>query len=68
METKFYINGKLSTKYEALEFWISSDTYKRANKKTREKIFNTALKGDRTGNHNPSGEVEHLLEAGIELK
>lgn len=67
MGTRIYINGKLATKEEAKLHFIDSDTYKNANRKTRDSILNIAINGDSSGNHNPSGEIEHLLEAGIEL-
>lgn len=64
----FYVDGKRVTQRVAHEYWISSHTYRNANKRTRASIWRTALSGDESGNHNPHGEVDHLREAGIELR
>jgi len=64
----FYINGQRSTRKLAWKHWIASATYRNAKASTRASIWMTALDGDESGNHNPNGEVDHLREAGIELK
>lgn len=64
----FFIHGKMISQKVAYEYWLASQTYRNANKRTRDAIWRTALKGDENGNHNPHGEVDHLREAGIELR
>jgi hypothetical protein len=64
----FYFNGVRTTKKEAFARWLASATYRNASKGTRNEIWGTALHGDASGNHNPHGEVDHLREAGIELR
>ena len=64
----FYVKGIRVSQKAAYAKWIASPTYHNANRRTRHEIWGTVLNGDSTGNHNPHGEVEHLLEAGIELK
>lgn len=64
----FYIKGARVSQKTAHAHWIASATYRNANRRTRNQIWGTALNGDASGNHNPHGEVDHLLEAGIELK
>lgn len=66
-QQRIFINGQLATKDDAYKHFIKSETYKNANRKTRDSILIIALNGDRNGNHNPNGEIEHLLEAGIQL-
>lgn len=64
----FYVNGRRTSKKDAFAHWLASETYRNANKGTRNEIWGTALYGDANGNHNPHGEVDHLREAGIELR
>lgn len=64
----FYVNGRRTTQQDARAHWLGSATYRNANKMTRDAIWRTALNGDANGNHNPHGEVNHLSEAGIELR
>lgn len=64
----FYVNGRRAKQKDAYSHWLKSATYRNARKYTRHAIWRTALHGDTNGNHNPHGEVDHLLEAGIELK
>lgn len=64
----FYVNGKKTTQRNAYSHWLASSTYRNANRITRGQIWGTAISGDESGNHNPHGEVNHLIEAGIELR
>jgi hypothetical protein len=64
----FFVNGKRVSQKQAFEHWLASKTYRNANRSTRQTIWGTALYGDESGNHNPHGEVNHLTEAGIELR
>ncbi len=64
----FYVNGRRTTAKDARAHWLASTTYQNANKRTRGEIWHTAVHGDICGNHNPHGEVDHLREAGIELR
>ncbi len=66
-ETKLFIDGKRASLRKAQRRWLTSQTYKMANPRTRDQILKIALVGDENGNHNPSGEIEHLAEAGITL-
>lgn len=65
---KFFVDGKRVSKDKAKEHWFNSKTYENASKRTRDSIWKIATKGDKFGNHNPAGEVEHLEEAGITLE
>ncbi len=68
MHTNIYkIYGVRVDEKSALNHWINSETFKNARKSTRNKIWKTATRGDKYGNHNPAGEIEHLNEAGIEI-
>lgn len=67
MDTKFKINGLLVSEAHARLHFINSETYRNASRFTRDRIFDVAVYGDRSGNHNPNGEIEHLEEAGITL-
>lgn len=53
---------------DAYAHWLKSETYRNAKVSTRNEIWRTAIFGNEGGNHNPDGEVNHLLEAGIELR
>ena len=64
---KFLIEGWPVSCAEAEAHWLSSKTFENAAKKTRGRIWKTAVYGDQYGNHNPNGEIEHLEEAGIHL-
>lgn len=64
----FYISGRQVTRKTAYAHWLASPTYRDASKRTRKDIWPTVLNGDANGSHNPHGEVDHLLEAGIELR
>lgn len=64
----FYVNGRRTSQNDAFAHWLKSATYRNASKQTRNEIWGTALHGDVSGNHNPHGEVDHLREAGIELR
>jgi hypothetical protein len=64
----FYVNGQRTTQKVAYAHWLASATYRDAKRGTRDSIWRTALHGDESGNHNPHGEVDHLREAGIELR
>lgn len=66
-ETKFFINGKKVDEAQAQIHWLKSNTYQRARCGYRDRVFKTAVYGDRYGNHNPNGELSHLKEAGITL-
>lgn len=68
MTNTFYINERRVTQKVAYAHWLASATYRDANKQTRGEIWRTALHGNANGNHNPHGEVDHLREAGIELR
>lgn len=65
---QFYVNGRLTKRKQAFAHWLASDTYRDASKATRGQIWRIAVQGDASGNHNPHGEVDHLREAGIELR
>lgn len=64
----FYVNGRRTTAKDARAHWLASATYRNAKKGTRDQIWRTAIHGDVSGNHDPNGEVNHLREAGIELR
>lgn len=64
----FYVNGRKVTRGKAFIHWRASETYRNANRATRDGIWETAVDGDEHGNHDPHGEVNHLREAGIEIR
>jgi hypothetical protein len=64
----FYVNGRQTKRKLAFAHWLASATYRDANKATRGQIWRIAVQGDENGNHNPHGEIDHLREAGIELR
>jgi len=65
---RYFIDGAEVGALEAHEHWVRSETYACANKTTRDWIWNIATLGDDKGNKNQSGELNHLAEAGIEIK